>query len=101
MATQTDETIEAASELFRCLASPIRVTIIVALAEQPMCVHEVVRRLDVAQPLVSQHLRILRQNRLVVGEREGREMKYRLADQHVSAIVSDAIEHVGCEPISE
>jgi DNA-binding transcriptional ArsR family regulator len=47
----------------------------------------------VTQPLVSQHLRILRADRLVVGRRRGREVAYSLGDEHLAHIVGDAVVH--------
>ena len=85
---------EAASGLFRALASPLRVGIIELLAVEARSVGELVHDLDVAQPLVSQHLRVLREQCLVTGERHGREMRYRLMDDHVAHIVADAVSHV-------
>jgi DNA-binding transcriptional ArsR family regulator len=46
-----------------------------------------------SQPLVSQHLRILRGARLVGVERHGREAVYSLIDHHVAHIVVDAVNH--------
>jgi Bacterial regulatory protein, arsR family len=66
---------------------------VTALAERPRYVHELVELLGVSQPLVSQHLRILRGARLVVVERLGREAVYSLADPHVAHIVGDAVQH--------
>lgn len=91
--------VERASELFRCLSSSVRVGIIRELAEKPLCVHQIVELLEISQPLASQHLRVLRDQRLVEARREGREMTYALVDHHVSAIVQDAMAHVsedGC-----
>jgi DNA-binding transcriptional ArsR family regulator len=53
-----------------------------------------VERLEMSQPLVSQHLRVLRGARLVGVERQGREAVYSLIDQHVAHIVADAVNHV-------
>lgn len=87
--------LEAASALLRALASPHRLAIVLALAHGPRCVHELVDQLGVSQPLVSQHLRVLRAGDLVSAERRGREIAYALADHHVTHIVEDAITHVG------
>jgi ArsR family transcriptional regulator, zinc-responsive transcriptional repressor len=46
-----------------------------------------------SQPLVSQHLRVLRGARLVGVERQGRGAVYSLTDQHVAHIVADAVQH--------
>jgi DNA-binding transcriptional ArsR family regulator len=85
----------AAAELLRALASPHRLAIVRALAGGPRCVHELVDALGVSQPLVSQHLRVLRAGDLVRAQRRGREIAYALADHHVTHIVEDAISHVG------
>src|SRR5215469_11311909 len=84
---------EAAGELLKVLAAPARLAIVTELAEQPRFVHELVARLGMSQPLVSQHLRVLRGARLVGVERRGREAVYSLADQHVAHIVADAVHH--------
>ncbi len=67
--------------------------IISALAREPHCVHELVDALGIGQPLVSQHLKVLRSARLLVTERRGKEITYSLADAHVAHIVGDAITH--------
>ncbi len=89
---------EAAGELLRVLSAPARLAIVTELAERPRFVHELVERLGMSQPLVSQHLRVLRAARLVGVERHGREAAYSLADQHVAHIVADAVQHSREEP---
>lgn len=88
---------EAAGELLKVLSAPARLAIVTELAEQPRFVHELVERLDMSQPLISHHLRVLRGARLVGVERRGREAVYSLADQHVGHIVADAVHHSGEE----
>lgn len=84
----------AAGDLLKALAAPLRAHLVSLLDEHgPMCVHELVESLNVAQPLVSQHLRILRAAGVVVGDRNGREVIYRLADEHIAHIVADAVSH--------
>lgn len=83
----------AAAELLRALANPHRVAIVVELGHGERCVHELVEVLGAPQPLVSQHLRVLRDERLVSGRRRGREVAYALVDQHVAHIVGDAVAH--------
>jgi DNA-binding transcriptional ArsR family regulator len=84
---------EEAGNLFRVLASPVRVAIVDLLAERERLVHQLVEATGLAQPLVSQHLRVLRDARLVRRVRRGREMAYALRDPHVAHIVRDAITH--------
>ncbi|MBP2436036.1 ArsR/SmtB family transcription factor [Microbacterium amylolyticum] len=47
-----------------------------------------------AQPLVSQHLRTLRQAGLVSPTRSGKEVTYEVADHHVTHVITDALTHV-------
>jgi len=84
---------EAAGELLRALAAPLRIRIVTELADGPRCVHELVDSLGAPQPLVSQHLRVLRGAGIVRGSRRGREIAYALTDDHVAHIVADAVSH--------
>ncbi len=82
--------------MLRALASPLRLSIVLELCSaDERCVHELVDSLDVPQPLVSQHLRVLRDARLIRGRRSGREVRYSLSDEHVAHIVRDAVTHAG------
>jgi DNA-binding transcriptional ArsR family regulator len=85
----------AATEVLRALASPIRLGIVRQLIDGGREVNELVAALGVSQPLVSQHLRVLRTSRLVIGHRRARAVEYSLADDHIAHIVSDALKHVG------
>lgn len=83
----------AAAQLLKALGNPHRVGIVETLAAGPRCVHELVDELGLDQPLVSQHLRVLRSAHLLRTERRGKEVVYSLADDHVAHIVGDAITH--------
>ncbi|OMC18168.1 transcriptional regulator [Mycobacterium sp. SP-6446] len=87
------EILDAAGELLRALAAPVRIAIVLQLRQSQRCVHELVDALGVPQPLVSQHLKILKAAGVVAGERSGREVLYRLADHHLAHIVVDAVAH--------
>jgi ArsR family transcriptional regulator, zinc-responsive transcriptional repressor len=75
----------------------VRIAIVLQLLESQRCVHELVDALRVPQPLVSQHLRVLKVAGVVEGERSGREVLYRLVDHHLAHIVSDAVAHASEE----
>ncbi|NJP43494.1 ArsR/SmtB family transcription factor [Actinacidiphila epipremni] len=83
----------AASELLKALASPLRLGIVSELAGGGRRVHELVAALGAPQPLVSQHLRVLRAAHIVTARREAREIEYTLTDTHIAHIVLDAIRH--------
>jgi DNA-binding transcriptional ArsR family regulator len=86
---------EAAAALLKALVAPIRLALVDLLADAPRCVHELVAALDAPQPLVSQHLKVLKSAGLVATTRRGREVVYRLADDHVAHVVHDAVAHAG------
>lgn len=92
-----DRVVSAAAELLRALSAPLRIEIVLQLREGPRCVHELVDALDVSQPLVSQHLRVLKSSGVVSALRQGREMRYELLDDHLLRIVEAAVVHVGEE----
>lgn len=92
--TPPEATLIDAGELLRALSAPVRIAIVLQLKAGERCVHELVDALGVAQPLISQHLRVLKSARVVHGERRGREVIYRLADDHLAHIVVDAVAHV-------
>ena len=87
------DTLVAAGELLRALSAPVRIAIVLELRESARCVHELVGALGVTQPLISQHLRVLKTAGVVRGARTGREVLYRLADDHLAHIVVDAVAH--------
>ena len=89
---------ERAGDLLRALTAPTRLALIELLAPGPLCVHELVDALGVAQPLVSRHLKVLKGAGLVTAARRGREVTYELADTHVAHIVRDAVRHASERP---
>jgi DNA-binding transcriptional ArsR family regulator len=84
---------DAAAALLKALVAPLRLALVDLLSSGPLCVHELVAALGAAQPLVSQHLKVLRSAGLVATTRRGREVVYRLADDHVAHVVRDAVAH--------
>ena len=92
------ERMAGAVELLKALAAPVRLAVVEQLAHAPRCVHDLVEELGVSQPLVSQHLRVLRGAGLVTAGRRGREVEYSLTDEHVAHIVLDLLRHAD-EPV--
>lgn len=83
----------AAAELLKAFAHPLRLAIVLEVRDGERCVHDLVDALDAGQPLISQHLKVLRQAGVLTGRRRGREIAYSIADDHVIHIALDAIEH--------
>lgn len=87
------ETARTVAEMMHALATPSRVRILSRLGAGPCSVGELARDAAMEQPAVSQQLRVLRHLKLVVGERDGRQVIYALHDDHVRALLSEAISH--------
>lgn len=83
-----------AAQLFKVLGSETRLGLLHLISAEPRTVGALAEAAGLSQPLVSQHLRTLRQAGLVSASRTGKEVTYRLADQHVAHVIADAITHV-------
>ncbi|GGA70209.1 transcriptional regulator [Pseudoclavibacter endophyticus] len=88
-----------AAQLFKILGNESRLLLLRLLEHEPKTVGALSRESGYSQPLVSQHLRTLRQEGLVSSTRHGKAVEYRLADHHVAHVVADALAHVN-EPES-
>lgn len=82
-----------AAQLFKALGHDGRLAVLDELRAGSLHVSDLVQRTGIAQPLVSQHLRVLRGVNLVCATREGQQVRYSLTDEHVGHIVEDAIYH--------
>jgi DNA-binding transcriptional ArsR family regulator len=83
-----------AAQLFKVLGSESRLRLLLLLGERPRTVGALEEATEMSQPLVSQHLRTLRQIGLVTATRRGKEVTYHLADVHVTHVIADALTHV-------
>lgn len=85
---------ERVVRLFKALGNEARLDILTALEHGDLTVSGLVEATGMSQPLVSQHLRVLKTAHLVAGTRAGKEVVYSLADHHVAHAVGDAFTHV-------
>ena len=88
------ETMEAIAELFKGFADTTRVQILSLLARQELCVTEIAERVEISQSAISHQLRLLKQMHLIKFRREGKNILYSLADDHVLTILEMGLEHV-------
>jgi DNA-binding transcriptional ArsR family regulator len=93
LALLSAETARSVAETMQALAAPSRLRILSRLGVGPCSVGELARQLGMAQPAVSQQLRVLRHLGLVVGERDGRQTIYGLHDDHVRSLLAEAVSH--------
>jgi ArsR family transcriptional regulator len=73
-------------ELLKVIAEPMRWRILQLLATEELCVCHLVDELDVAQPLISHHLRVLREAGLVTPTKFRYWTYYRLAPQALAPL---------------
>jgi ArsR family transcriptional regulator len=69
--------------VFEALASTQRRKILAYLSETSLTAGEIADRFDMTKPAMSRHLKVLENAGLVVGERAGQFVHYRLADQNM------------------
>ena len=79
------------AEVFRMLADGTRIRILWALIDSELSVNEIAAEVGKSGPAVSQHLAKLRMARLVRTRREGTQVFYRLENDHVRQLVTDAV----------
>lgn len=100
LAAVDSDTARVVADTMQALAAPSRVRILCCLAVRARAVSELADELDMEQPAVSQQLRVLRELGLVAGDRRGRRVIYGLRDEHVAALLVEAIghaQHLGVE----
>lgn len=90
----TEPGLTEAAQLFKVLGHESRLELLRLIEQAPRTVGALTDATGMSQPLVSQHLRTLRQAGLVAATRSGKEVSYELVDRHVSHIIADAIVHV-------
>lgn len=89
-----DELTYDVADLFKVFSDSTRIRILVSLFEKELCVGEIAAALEMSQTAISHQLRILKQNHLIKYRRNGKNMIYSLADDHVKTIINCAIEHI-------
>ena len=68
------------AQICQALADPTRILLLYRLSEGPQNVGELAAALNVSQPTVSRHLKVLRERGMVTTTRYGATMEYRLID---------------------
>lgn len=78
----------------QALATPSRLLILARLREGPLAATELAAEVGMEQSACSHQLRLLRNLGLVTGTRKGRSVVYALYDNHVAALLDQALYHV-------
>ena len=97
-AAMPDENVTAdLSDFFKVFGDSSRMRILFALDRRELCVCDLSAALGMTKSAVSHQLRFLRANHLVSSRRSGKNIFYRLADDHVRDIIEIAVEHLSEE----
>lgn len=81
--TLRDEINQLHASVCSGLADPTRILILYKLDEAPSNVTELATSLDIPQPTISRHLKVLKDRGMVASERDGQSVVYSLADERV------------------
>ena len=82
------------AELFRAFSDTSRVRIMSALLGGEKNVGALAELVGITESAVSHHMRGLRQMRLVTARRDGKEVYYRIEDEHIIALLQQGIRHI-------
>jgi ArsR family transcriptional regulator len=82
------------AELFRAFSDTSRVRIMSALLDGEKNVNTLAELVGISESAVSHHMRGLRQMHLVIARRDGKEVFYRVEDEHIIALFQQGIRHI-------
>lgn len=82
------------ADFFSALSDPHRLKLLSALAQQELCVCDLAAAVKMGESAVSHQLRVLRSQRLVKYLRQGRNVCYSLADDHIMTLYKEVAAHL-------
>ena len=82
------------AELFRAFSDTSRVRILSVLTDSEFNVSALAKLVGITESAVSHQLRGLRQMKLVEARRDGKEVFYRVQDEHIIALFQQGVKHV-------
>jgi ArsR family transcriptional regulator, lead/cadmium/zinc/bismuth-responsive transcriptional repressor len=89
-----DEKLYDMSEFFRMFGDGTRLKIINALMLSEMCVCDISALVGMNQSVISHHLKILRDSRVIKFRRDGKIVYYSLCDEHINLIFNQGLTHI-------
>ena len=86
-----DTEIERRSQIFQAMAEPMRLKILLALGEQPLCACLIKDMLGISDSKLSYHLGILKNANLIVGDKQGSWIIYSTTElcQSICGLIQD------------
>lgn len=93
-----ENSVERCARIFRAMGDPARLRLIARLAQGAFCVGELATVEKETIATISQRLRVLRSENIVLRKRDGKHVLYSLADQHMFDLVSNGLAHAAEQP---
>jgi ArsR family transcriptional regulator len=90
----SESDLNSLADFFKLFSDKTRVGILWALSLSEMCVCDLSMLLKMKQPAISQHLKNLRQMRIVRTRREGKVIYYSLDDDHIRTVLNSGLWHI-------
>ncbi len=90
------ERAERICDVFRMLSEPSRLKIVLSLLSGELCVYHILQAVGGTQSALSHQLRVLKDNRVLRARREGQNVYYSLADEHVRQMLAIGLQHSEC-----
>ena len=88
------DTLTAYSEFFKIFSDKSRLKILWLLDKNELCVCDIAHLLNMTKSAVSHQLKTLRLANLVRTRRQGKEVYYKLSDNHIAQIFETALCHI-------
>jgi len=82
------------AELFGAFSDTSRIRIISAITEHEQNVNTLAEMVGISESAVSHHMRHLRQMGIVKARRNGKEVFYRVEDDHIIALFNQGVNHI-------
>jgi ArsR family transcriptional regulator, arsenate/arsenite/antimonite-responsive transcriptional repressor len=78
------------AKIFRALSDPVRLEILDFLRDGEKCVCEIIPHVKLIQPVVSRHLKILKECGILRDRKDGNRRMYSLTDRRIFKVIDDA-----------
>ena len=88
------EECEKVAEVFKLMSDGTRLRIVLLLCHCEECVNNIAAAVEMSEPAVSHHLRVLKKSDLITSRREGKEVYYKIADTSTAKLVHQVCEQM-------
>ena len=88
------ESCSKVAEMFKQVSHPSRLRIFLFLCHCEECVSDIAAAVEMSDPAVSHHLKLMKSAGLIESRREGKEVYYKAADSKQTALLHHAVEEM-------